>query len=268
MDSHEHGFKLAGSVKRAIQEYKYFTSKNWTIKEVGDFWDSAAGYDDINEATYSYYRRFTNSWNLAKDFVKDNMIMLDIQGRTGKGTEFWFQNGTIKKSYLVDFSDFLLDISRKRLEGLNHVYELVKVLDYNLPFDNAFFDFVATYETIEHMGDPGSFTKEISRVLKPGGLIVLTCPNILWEPLHWLAAIFNIHHSEGPHNFLSRNKLLQLFNDNDLSVLKENTTVVLPFNNKTLISINEKLEEILPQNILRLIALRRSFVLRKSIESN
>ena len=267
MSGHQHGFRFNGAINRAILEYKYFSCKGWSIKEVGDFWSSVTDYDDINEATYSYYRRFTNSWDLAKDFAKDGMIMLDIQSRSGKGTEFWIQKGIIKKSYVVDFSDYLLDIAKERLKDSNYDYELVKVLDYELPFDNDFFELIGTYETIEHMGDVDAFVRVLSRVLKPGGIMILTCPNILWEPIHWLSAIFDIHHSEGPHNFLRRKKLLKLFKENNLRILKENTTVILPFNNKNLIAINEKLEKTLSKKIIRLIALRRSFVLSKSVPS-
>ena len=264
MSNRERG-NLKGAFKRAVQEYKYFTCEDWSLSEVGKFWDSVIDYDDINERTYSYYRRFTNSWNLSRDFIKDNMIMLDIQARSGKGTEFWFQKGKIKKSYLVDFSDYLLGVAKERLKGSLYDYELIKVSDYKLPFEDDFFDFVATYETIEHMGNINLFMKELSRVLKPRGIMILTCPNILWEPLHWLAAIFGIHHSEGPHNFLSRNRLLELFVKNGLTVLKENSTIILPFNNKKSITANEILENRLPENIVRIVSLRRSFVLLKRL---
>ena len=258
------GFGLSDFLKRVIQEYRYFTSKSWSLKEVGEYWDTVTDYDDINESTYSYYRRYTNTWELAKEFINSDMCMLDIQTRTGKGTEFWFRKGVIKKSYLVDFSDHLLSVAKERLVGSNYDYELIKTTDYNLSFNNAFFDFVTTYETLEHIGDISLYMKELSRVLKPGGIMILTCPNILWEPCHWVAAVLGVHHSEGPHNFLRRKTLLQLFKDNCLAVLKENTTVILPFNKERIIEINEKLEEILPERIVRLIGLRRSYVLRKS----
>ena len=264
MSSHGHGFRFAGAIKRAVLEHKYFTSKNWSLKEVGDFWDSVTDYDDINENTYSYYRRFTNSWDLAKDFVKDGMIMLDIQSRSGKGAEFWIQKGVIKKCYVVDFSDYLLDIAKERLKDSNYDYKLVKVLDYNFPFDNDFFDLIGTYETIEHMGDVAAFVRALSLILKPGGIMILTCPNILWEPVHWLAAIFDIHHSEGPHKFLRRKKMLQLFHNNRLEVLRENTSVILPFNKEKIIAISERMEKFLPENVVRLIGLRRCFVLRRA----
>ncbi|MBC8488074.1 MAG: methyltransferase domain-containing protein [Bacteroidetes bacterium] len=257
------GYGICGLIKRILLEYRYFTCKNWTLREVGEFWDSVTDYDDINENTYSYYRRFTNSWYLAKDYVRENMVMLDIQSRTGKGTEFWFEKGVIKESFLVDFSDFLLNVAQSRLKNTNYDYKLLKILAYRLPFEDDFFDLVTTYETIEHIGNVDIFMQEITRVLKPGGLVILTCPNILWEPVHWFAAIFNVHHSEGPHNFLRRKRLIRLFKCNYLEILHENTTIILPFNNKISISVNEKIEKVIPESVIRLIGLRRSFVLRR-----
>jgi len=254
---------LTGVFKRTVLEYKYFTCKGWSLKQVGDFWDSVTDYDDINESTYSYFRRFTNSWKLAKSHVKDSMVMLDIQARSGKGTEFWIEKGLIRKSFVADFSDYLLSLAEERLKNKKNCYEPVKILDYKLPFESDFFDLVATYETIEHISNVHLFMKELTRVLNPGGVMVLTCPNILWEPMHWLAAIFEIHHSEGPHNFLKRKKLLQLFRKNKLRIMEENTTILLPFNNPLSIKLNRFMEKVFPESVIRLFGLRRSFVLKK-----
>ena len=40
-------------------------------------------------------------------------------------------------------------------------------------------DFVVTFQVIEHIQDDEKFVKEIFRVLKPGGKLILTTPNIL-----------------------------------------------------------------------------------------
>lgn len=263
MSTDGHGFKLKGSLKRATLEYHYFTSKNWTLQEVGEFWDSVTDYDDINETTYSYYRRFTDSFLLAKEFVKSNSILMDIQARSGKGSEFWFQKGLIKKSYLIDFSDYLISLANDRLKNTQYDYEVIKVLDYRLPFSDCFFDLITSYETIEHIGNTELFMQELSRVLKPGGILILTCPNLLWEPMHWLSATFDIHHSEGPHRFLKRQKIIQLFKKYHLNILKEKTTVLIPFQSRLSITFNEFLEKILPEPMIRPIGLRRSFVGKK-----
>ncbi len=43
--------------------------------------------------------------------------------------------------------------------------------------DNSF-DFVITFQVIEHIQDDNKFVSEIHRVLKPGGKLIVTTPNI------------------------------------------------------------------------------------------
>jgi len=51
-------------------------------------------------------------------------------------------------------------------------------LDQPLPWSDATFDAVFSTEGIEHLENHYSFLREICRILKPGGLLVLTTPNI------------------------------------------------------------------------------------------
>src|SRR5882672_4626203 len=51
-----------------------------------------------------------------------------------------------------------------------------------LPFGRVF-DAVVSFETIEHVPDPARFVAECARVLKPGGLFLVSTPNReLWSP--------------------------------------------------------------------------------------
>jgi SAM-dependent methyltransferase len=45
-----------------------------------------------------------------------------------------------------------------------------------LPFDAAAFDTVLSVQVLEHTPEPGLLVKEMGRVLKPGGLLVLSAP--------------------------------------------------------------------------------------------
>jgi len=48
-----------------------------------------------------------------------------------------------------------------------------------LPFEDSSLDYVVLAEVIEHLRNPYQVTQELNRVLRPGGKIVLSTPNIL-----------------------------------------------------------------------------------------
>lgn len=48
-----------------------------------------------------------------------------------------------------------------------------------LPFPDAHFDYVFSIEGIEHFENPWSFAKELCRVLKPGGRLIISTPNTI-----------------------------------------------------------------------------------------
>ncbi len=46
-----------------------------------------------------------------------------------------------------------------------------------LPYPDASFDSIISFQVIEHIEDDGLFLKEINRVLRPGGVALITTPN-------------------------------------------------------------------------------------------
>lgn len=52
-------------------------------------------------------------------------------------------------------------------------------LDEELPFDDGAFDAATCVEGIEHIENPWRLAREFHRVLRPGGRLVVTTPNIL-----------------------------------------------------------------------------------------
>ncbi len=61
-----------------------------------------------------------------------------------------------------------------------------------LPFPAAAFDLVVSFETVEHVPEPARFLDECARVLRPGGALVISTPNV---------AVYNPDHDPGHNPF-------------------------------------------------------------------
>jgi SAM-dependent methyltransferase len=48
-----------------------------------------------------------------------------------------------------------------------------------LPYDDASFDLVCSLEVVEHVEDQFIFARELFRILKPGGVAIISTPNVL-----------------------------------------------------------------------------------------
>jgi SAM-dependent methyltransferase len=74
-----------------------------------------------------------------------------------------------------------------------------------LDFESASFDVVLCLEVIEHVSDPNALLAEITRVLRPGGAAVLTCPSvrfpITYDPINTLLAGRRTHVPLGAYAF-------------------------------------------------------------------
>ena len=69
------------------------------------------------------------------------------------------------------------DLDTQAEERLGSAFTKVN-LDQPLPWADGAFDAVFSTEGIEHLENHFSFLREVCRVLKPGGVLVLTTPNI------------------------------------------------------------------------------------------
>jgi len=237
--------------------------KTWTLTDVAKHWDDTIDYDEINAKTDSYFRRFTDTAPLFS--LPENAEVLDIDCRTGNGSYYFAQRHPTCRFTALAVSPLFRDLAQKLFDekGVNGVTGIFESIP--LPFPDDHFDAIFTYETIEHIPWPDEYITELARLTKSGGLIVLTTPNLFWEPIHLLAPVLGLHHSEGPHKMLSRGRLRSLFQKNELQILKEKTFVLIPAGPKWLLNLGRKIERLLPDWLLEFIALRQTFVCIKNV---
>lgn len=237
---------------------------SWTLKDVAGFWDSVSDYEEVSLGTYSYFRRFTDGYKLAsKEYFKKNAKILDICSRTGIGTSFFSKKHPGMRFTCMDVSPEFKKKAEKRLKAEKVNFRYLLFDSYNLKLKNSEFDYILCFETLEHVDKPDIFLKEMSRVLKKDGEILITTPNTLWEFVHWAADRMKIHFGEGPHRFISRGELKRIMRQANFKIIKEETTVLIPYGPKFLTDFGLFLEKLFKNTLMPYFGLRRIFICRK-----
>lgn len=86
---------------------------------------------------------------------------------------------------LSPYSDqrFGLELERDRaVKALPSASGIAQGVGENLPFMDGTFDLILSNEVIEHVADDARYAAEMVRVARPGGRLVLFCPN-RWYPV-------------------------------------------------------------------------------------
>ncbi len=111
-----------------------------------------------------------------------------------------------------------VDISPKGIEIAKEHYPDVtfQVHDAITFRDSRGFELVVSSEVIEHVSNQAAYVDAINAILRPGGYVILTCPNATAKRAAEKAGFL----SQPLENWLTRKQLLSLFAQRDLIVCK------------------------------------------------
>ncbi len=115
-------------------------------------------------------------YEFAKPFIKEK-IVLDVACGTGYGTHILSQ--VAKDISWLDVDPQTVKVAKEKYHAPNLHYFLGD--GKKLPFEDNQFDTVISFETIEHIVEYEQFLKEIKRVLKGDGTLIISTPNFLGE---------------------------------------------------------------------------------------
>ncbi len=106
--------------------------------------------------------------------------VLDVACGTGYGCDALLRGGA-REVVGCDYSTEALSTARIRTGDLG--VSLSRADAAHLPFRDSEFDVCVSFETVEHLREPIQFVKELNRVCKPNGLLVLSTPNrVVYSP--------------------------------------------------------------------------------------
>ena len=134
--------------------------KNWTGERLETFIH--------NENTNEHLHRYAQ----ALDIVGDKVV-LDIACGEGYGSNLL--SGLASEVIGVDIDDATVDNAKIKYRHSNLQFLTGSAAE--IPCADAYFDVVVSFETIEHHDQHDKMMQEIKRVLKPGGLLMISSPD-------------------------------------------------------------------------------------------
>lgn len=134
-----------------------------------DYFERVAGEWDQLRA--GYFPEAVREAAIAKAYLRPEFVVADVG--TGTGFVAAALAPLVSKVYALDGSPAMLEVARRNLAGFSNVS--FQASDGNsLPLDDASVDAVFANMYLHHCPDPAAAIREMVRILKPGGRLVVT----------------------------------------------------------------------------------------------
>lgn len=127
---------------------------------------------------------------------------------------------------VCDIGQTLVDRTVKRVGCRGRVADATRLLDV---FARESFDLVLSSECIEHTNDPGAAIDGMCAVLRSGGRISLSTPNLLWWPLVAAASKLRLRAFNGYEHFSTLSFLTKRMERNGMRILQTKGLHLFPF---------------------------------------
>lgn len=137
-----------------------------------DFYNTVSNEYSPGDSEYYYYRddRFFNVKSLVNPGKKEELVILDVGCGNG-----WQIAPCLKGNQVYGLDISKANIGKSTARGIK---AQVHDIETPFPFEDGFFDTVVCSEILEHLFFPEVTLKEIHRVLKTSGRLIVTIPNL------------------------------------------------------------------------------------------
>lgn len=153
-------------------------------KVAGVFDSVAARYNIMNDLMSVGLHRLWKRFTIETSGVKKGDKVLDIAGGTADlSALFLKQVGKSGEVWLTDINNAMLTIGRDRLLNEGTATPTTQCDAEKLPFPDNYFNCVSVAFGLRNMTHKDAALKEMLRVIKPGGSVLVLEFSKVWEPL-------------------------------------------------------------------------------------
>ena len=176
-------------------------------------------------STYDTRRRVET---LIDEFLTDDMVAgkdtLDVGCGLGYFSKRLAERGA--KLIACDIGPNLVQRTRD-LVGCRA--EVADALELVQQFGRDRFDLVMSSECIEHTPSPQRALEQMAAVLKPGGYLAVSTPNIVWSPVVKLATALRLRPFDGHERFSSWSGMRRVLTSSGVEIVREAGLHLFPF---------------------------------------
>lgn len=148
------------------------------------FHSVAKKYDIMNDLMSAGMHRLWKNFTIENSGVRSGQKVLDIAGGTGDlSLAFKKRVGSSGEVWLTDINSSMLTVGRDRLLDKGVITPVAQCDAEKLPFPSEYFDCVSVAFGLRNMTHKDMALKEMLRVLKPGGRLLVLEFSKVWEPL-------------------------------------------------------------------------------------
>lgn len=153
-------------------------------KVAGVFHSVARNYDVMNDLMSAGLHRLWKTFTIAQAGVRPGFKVLDIAGGTGDlAKAFARQAGPTGEVWLTDINESMLRVGRDRLLNKGVLTPVCLCDAEHIPFPDNHFDVVTVAFGLRNMTHKEAALKEMHRVVKPGGKVMVLEFSKVWKPL-------------------------------------------------------------------------------------
>lgn len=141
------------------------------------YWDDQF----VKEINENKFRIELERFKRTSDLITDGTFVLDLGCGKGEFLEYLHDKKPACRIHGIDFSEIATTFAKKKMPYGNFYPLNVEIISYYSSFLNKF-DYVVSFETLEHLDRPELLVSESSKVIKEGGWLIISTPfeNRVW----------------------------------------------------------------------------------------